>query len=222
MGGGPGTSTNGGYGAEIDSADVVVRVNRLPSADFHTFLGSRTDILFKDQCHPESDGGFDVQFTGDGTSRCGLWEGDCPFDAIVFKGNTQVWQEECAGQNENNDDFVAAAHRSVQYYGSETELATNGVFGLRDFHGGNNGHKPTTGFHAVVTFALACKSLRLYGFGGTTSLDGHHIMESHGIREEHTLLSNLLNQTVWPTLDEMMSNAELLRAWAAVNVTNVC
>lgn len=201
---------------------MVIRVNRLPSSSYRAALGARTDIIFVDSCHPESDGGFDLIYAGGGTGRCGLSEGDCPFGGVVFKGNTQVWEAQCAGQLENNDDFVAAARDSVQYYGSETAQVTNGVFGLRGFQGGNDGHKPTTGFHAVIAFGLACKSLRLYGFGGSISLDGHHIMASHGIDEEHALLASLLDPAVAPTLEEMARNAPLRQAWANANVTNVC
>ena len=76
--------------------------------------------------------------------------------------------------------------------------------------------------HAVIAFGLACKSLRLYGFGGSISLDGHHIMASHGIDEEHALLASLLDPAVAPTLEEMARNAPLRQAWANANVTNVC
>ena len=176
-----------------------------------------------DQCHPEEDGGVDLLYTGGNVGRCSLWNEDsCPFGGIVYKGNTEVWEEDCSGEYRNDDDMESGASGSIKYYGVESRTSTNIVFGLRNFAGGNNGHKPTTGFHAVITFALACRSLRLYGFAGETSLDGHEIMASHGIQEEHDVLNQLLDPARAVTLNEMARNDEFRGAWAAANVSLVC
>ena len=230
VGGGPGTATNGGYGAEIDSADVVVRVNRVPPPD-HSYagvLGRRTDVLFKDECHPEQDGGTNVRQAGQNPqgTRCVLRLDNCPFDAIVFRGNTAISETGCSGENQNNDKLVRSGLISSRYYGIVNERVTNVIYGLRGYQGGNNGHKPTSGLHAAVAFALECGSLRLYGFAGDVSLDGHEIMASHGISEEHVLLNTLANlsgRSIGSSaLGEMTQNAELRTAWEGTNMTIVC
>ena len=85
---------------------------------------------------------------------------------------------------------------------------------MRGFHDGSD--KPTTGFQAVISLALECKSVRLYGFAGTTSLDGHEMSADHGIEREHVLLRQLSEHTY-----DLMPLA-IRAAWPATNVSVVC
>ena len=225
MGGGPGTSANGGYGAEIDSADVVVRANRISSPNYADKVGARTDIVFMDACHPEEDGGFDLFYVGGETGHCALASGECPFNGVVFKGNTFISEEDCSGETQNPRDLILGSRTSVPFYGVESDMTTTAVYQLRHFDGEGN-RKPTTGFHAVVTFGLACRSLRLYGFEGSTSLDGHEIAASHGLEEEHVVLQALLDPALPFTLDDPLLSQHVYlyfkEAWAAKSVTLVC
>lgn len=82
-------------------------------------------------------------------------------------------------------------------------------------HNRSGGATPTTGFHALLTMALACKSVRLYGFAGSANLDGHGISASHGIAQEHLLLDRLVAHT-------LRMPASLRDAWATADVTVIC
>ena len=94
-------------------------------------------------------------------------------------------------------------------------LACGCVRPLRDEGTHWAGTKPTSGFQAIVAMGLACKSVRLYGFAGTTSLDGHAMAADHGIAQEHVLLDQLRAHT----LD---MPASLQEFWPTANVTVVC
>ena len=56
------------------------------------------------------------------------------------------------------------------------------------------GSEASTGLHAVVTFAPRCLGgVRLYGFSGNRTGDGHPI--GHAIDSEHTLLAELASRS---------------------------
>merc|ERR1712039_784360 len=44
---------------------------------------------------------------------------------------------------------------------------------------------PTNGFQALLTFAPICNSVRMFGFSGAKTFDGHVMGERHGINLEH-------------------------------------
>merc|ERR1719188_485604 len=56
---------------------------------------------------------------------------------------------------------------------------------------------PTNGFQAFLTFAPACKSMRLFGFGGAAAGDGHEMgTAQHDFHAEHVILERLANGTL--------------------------
>eukprot|EP00966_Prymnesium_polylepis_P045675 1057492-Prymnesium_polylepis.1 len=79
---------------------------------------------------------------------------------------------------------------------------------------------PSTGFHAVVTMALTCASVDLYGFSGTTTIDGHGVTDGppgyvgHGIEKEHELLHRMIDHSL-PASDYPEATRS---SWALTNV----
>lgn len=57
-----------------------------------------------------------------------------------------------------------------------------------------HGSEASTGLHAFLAFAPACSGgMRLYGFSGNTTGDGHHI--GHAVDAEHALLAELARRS---------------------------
>jgi hypothetical protein len=93
------------------------------------------------------------------------------------------------------------------------------VLDIRGFRGPGNGETATTGFHATVSMALACRSVHLYGFQGSTTFDGHAMDASHGIEREHVLLRELAAHA--PLTGVQMPHV-LRDVWPAANLAIVC
>lgn len=220
VGGGHGL-VGGGFGEEIDEQDFVVRVNRLQKREpvLVGDLGRRQDIYLRDNCGPDSDGKLGIQYVGGDGDLCHTHAGAndpgaCPFSAILLKGNNGRWEPGCSGETQEFDRIRNAATGSNIAWGMQTDDVLNAAFDLRDFQppGWN---KPSTGFHGVIMFALACRNVRLYGFAGTTTVDGHDEDVSHDIAAEHRLLDQLVSHTA--------NLPPILRgAWQRTNVTIVC
>ena len=69
--------------------------------------------------------------------------------------------------------------------------------------------------HAILTFALACDSLTLYGFSGEGTIDAHEMSGVHNIELEHALLQRLIDFS----LPASAFPSEQTRvAWAATKV----
>ena len=83
-----------------------------------------------------------------------------------------------------------------------------------DRHHDADGTEPTTGFHAVLMFGLACKSVDLYGYMDSGTQDGHVMHSSHGIEKEHALYGQLLRGERIAHMPDAMRDA-----WAAANVS---
>lgn len=111
------------------------------------------------------------------------------------------------------------ARSSLLPIGIETDLLTNAALDLRGFKRGADGlgTHPTTGFHAVLAFALECGRLDLYGFKGELTADGHLMSADHGIEREHAILDKLSRR-------EQVANMPqwLRRRWASTRVNVVC
>ena len=105
------------------------------------------------------------------------------------------------------------------HIGVETDLLLEAVFDLRGFQAPST-NKPTTGLHALVAVALLCSHVRLYGFAGTLTVDGHEEDGFHNIEAEHALLAELAAKG--DRLDRLAIPATLRQAWAGTNVTVVC
>ena len=117
----------------------------------------------------------------------------CPFSAIIFKGETaRMGEDGCVGETHEADGLRRKASRSHVAVGIMADALINGVLDIRGFRPPNDddgaANKPTTGFYALVMLALSCKSLRLYGFSGSTSADEHVITGDHNINGEHQLI----------------------------------
>ena len=224
VGGGYGL-VEGSFGAEIDEADVVVRVNRLPrpggvdTAD----LGRRTDAYFKDQCHmnhAEVNGHFALTYVGGGLGYCNLMSStSCPFTTLILRGNDARWEPGCIGETQQHAFIRDAAAITAVHIGVETDLLLEAVFDLRGFQAPST-NKPTTGLHALVAVALLCSHVRLYGFAGTLTVDGHEEDGFHNIEAEHALLAELAAKG--DRLERLAIPATLRQAWAGTNVTVVC
>ena len=202
---------------------MVIRVNRMPPRgvnDRHAQIGRRTDIYFVDRCFVDS-AFFGYNLVGGGQDECNTnVVGDCPFRAIVLKGNTRTYEYMCAGETHNNDKLRHEAGGSVIPYGIVRDEITDAVLELRGFEPEHE-NVPTTGFHAAIAMGLECHSLRLYGFAGSTTLDGHHMDASHDIETEHALLRQLTSHTLRD--DQLVYDATMLRsAWQVANVSVVC
>ena len=52
------------------------------------------------------------------------------------------------------------------------------------------------GLHALLTMAFACKEVDLYGFSGSTTIDGHPITDEYGIEFEHAAIAMLIDRTL--------------------------
>ena len=230
VGGGHGL-LGGSFGAEIDRADVVVRVNRLPraSGEDTADLGHRTDAYFKDQCSmwgTADDGNIHVTYNGGAAETCNLRtvplrsdSSSCPFTTLILRGNDARWEDGCSGEHQHNDPIRDAAARSAVHLGVETDLLLEAVFDLRSFHPpGTN--KPTTGLHALVAMGLLCSRVRLYGFAGTATVDGHEESGDHDIAAEHALLAELVAKG--DRLEILAMSATFRQAWADANVTVIC
>lgn len=147
--------------------------------------------------------------------------GSCPFDAVVFKGNTETYEYVCSGETHNNDNLEHEALQSVIPFGVETDVVTDAVLRLRGFDDWDRSDVPTSGMHAAVAMGLECRSLRLFGFAGESTLDGHEMDASHDIEAEHVLLRQLTSHTLRD--DQLAGPAEVLRtAWQMADVSVVC
>jgi len=219
VGGGHGL-WNGHFGAEIDKADVVIRVNRLPPSQGNLAedLGRRTDVYVLDRCSGPEGNYVQVEYVGGYRVYCDLRDvAACPFSAILFRGNNQRWESGCVGEIQNNDGLRASAHDSRVAVGMEMDITLNAVMDLRKFEPPDV-NKPTTGLHAVVMMAFACSTVRLYGFAGSATLDGHPMHVSHNIDAEHALLAILATVEV----DGLSASSEFRAAWRNTDFRVVC
>jgi len=223
VGSGHGLS-NAGYGAEIDTAHFVVRVNRMPPRDHSRAadIGRRTDILVLNGCTAMSrNGGVWWTLVGGGRGGCNLHNRsdlkNCGFRAYV-QHNNQRWEESCAGEHQN--DLRKAAKHSWLPVGIESDVLHNAVFDMRGLPPNRKKptKKPTTGLVAVVMAALSCASLRIYGFAGSKTVDGHVIDRAHDIYAEHALLARLAAHDI----DSLAMSDELKQSWRRTNMSVIC
>jgi len=221
-------------GAEIDgSHDYVVHINNIPRASQAADMGHRTDIFFTTLCtvsrpdwdnvevekRPVNDEDDDMDETcvlDDGRHRCN--QGGHPFRAVVFRApQDNGWCPDDA------EDMVQDAARETSLpLGMSKDFISQAAHYLRrddddaphaDLYRG----KPTTGLHAMLTMALACQSLTLYGFSGSATADGHRMSEDHGIEREHALLHALVDHSL-PT-SAFPPHSPIAGHWWRTNVT---
>ena len=202
---GSGANLHGrGFGPAIDAHNVVVHVNNVPLAANAADQGSRTDVLFSTLCNFDDarcTGGYDaescvinLEYQGGGQRKCHLNDHDnCPFQVAMFRGR--------AGNScgEGRDKLSRAASTSTIGLAISQDFVSNTVHYLRrpgsDFCDPiGNDCEASTGLHAILTFAMLCTSVDLYGFHGTGTIDNHGI--GHDVPMEHALLRQLVNQSL--------------------------
>lgn len=137
--------------------------------------------------------------------------------SFVFKGNNAYYEERCQGETHHNDGLRDSASASWLPLGVESDEVLNAVYSLRGFVPPMT-EKPTTGLHAVMMGALSCARLRLYGFAGEHTIDGHEMHASHDIEAEHALLAKLVAHDV----DALAMSDALRRKWRGTEMAVVC
>eukprot|EP00747_Dinoflagellata_sp_TGD_P189023 gnl/TRDRNA2_/TRDRNA2_48852_c0_seq1.p1 gnl/TRDRNA2_/TRDRNA2_48852_c0~~gnl/TRDRNA2_/TRDRNA2_48852_c0_seq1.p1 ORF type:complete len:276 (+),score=32.73 gnl/TRDRNA2_/TRDRNA2_48852_c0_seq1:68-895(+) len=195
VGSGPGLRS-GAYGAEIDKHEVVIRVNRMPprNGSWAKQVGQRTDVLFSGKTPKAL---LRLHFFGGEVEYC-YWH-TCGFGALLLLP-------------ENISSSVAAKSRIP--WGVETDAVAEAVFNMAA------PGKASSGLHAVISMALECKSVRLYGFAGLGTVDGHLITPDHNTEHEHKLidmLERMGSKALPPTPLGVAQDG-----WPAMNVTVVC
>ena len=194
--GGSGSLRDRGLGGEIDSHDMVVRINRLHNLNHPrevSDLGRRTDVWFaplgyvgsaKSQrinviqhSHKEN-GSFEHA-----VSSCG-WHGRCPFGAFVGHWEGSADGGVAWGKHPMLGSWLRNVSFPVGHQRADLALAIRNVRSA-----GLAFARESTGFHAVFTFVPWCNETSLYGFQGNATYDGHG--EGHRIGLEHALLRGL-------------------------------
>ena len=157
-------------------------------------MGARTDVLFGTLCAEwlsEDSDRLVLEFANGGDDHCYSYgAAQCPFPAVVFRSAALD-----GGSCDGSDALVRAAPRSHLAFGVSARFASELVHHVRRSDGAYPG-KPTTGFHAVATMALACGEVELYGFSGSTTIDGHVMTADHNIEAEHGALRRLIEHTL--------------------------
>ena len=214
-----------GLGPQIDAHDVVVHVNNRPDPRDRHDMGARTDILYttphafnsRGSCSgdapfmPTSNCMLGVEYMHAGEEKC--CTGDpCAYDVCTVRGvlfkNAGTSNDVCPAQIQNvREHLERASSRSLISLGLAASftgrLATYFRREGSPYHGSpkpgtvEQPGDPSTGLHAVITTAFACRNVTLYGFRGDATIDGHHGgYAGHSIAAEHLLLQDLANHAV--------------------------
>ena len=143
------------FGAEIDSHDLVVRLNDPPVKGYEKHVGARPAdisifnfVIAQTRCaEPPRNGSLMVQcsFSPDSTSRA--------------RANTQcvesMWRKYQSKTFIMSDYVFGAAERALAYSPVRSTKATL------------NKYRPTCGLRSIMFLLGLCQNLDLYGFGGT-------------------------------------------------------
>ena len=189
-----------GLGSEIDAHDTVVHVNKIPTEALWADMGNRTDVLFNTLCavhevdHSDlwpddteqwPDIGIRIGMQGgDQEIECSS-RGDCwGIKAVIFRNYNR---DSCGG--DRSASWIKEAARNSHFaLGFSADFISTAAHYLQR-EGSPYCCDPSTGFHAALTMAFACESVQLFGFGGDSTIDGHHGGNvGHGIEAEHALL----------------------------------
>lgn len=216
-----------GLGPQIDAHDVVIHVNNRPDPSDRNDMGSRTDILFTtpNAYQGLGDCGGTAPFMRDGNCMLGIeymhvgedrcCTGDpcrydvCTVQGVLFKSYDgypihcpvpgQEWTAREYMERASSSSLIALG-QAAPFTG---QLATHFRREGSPYHGvpAPGTHEqpgdPSTGLHAVITMAFACTNVTLFGFRGSSTIDGHHGgYAGHSIAAEHLLLQDLADHTV--------------------------
>mmetsp|Transcript_66840 Transcript_66840/g.159974 ORF Transcript_66840/g.159974 Transcript_66840/m.159974 type:complete len:400 (+) Transcript_66840:195-1394(+) len=165
-----------GLGKQIERHDTIIRVNRLPNASMQPDFGSRTDVLFVNRFTLSAE--MKVDILGGGSLSCTESPRKCKklIGALIFKGSgpSRPWGKYTR--------YMRAFPFPIGH-----QLNENARIAIRMpvFQMGK-GHV-TSGFMGFLAFAPLCSTITLYGFGGSSSADGHS-EKKHYLKGEHELL----------------------------------
>eukprot|EP00966_Prymnesium_polylepis_P075021 1740378-Prymnesium_polylepis.1 len=186
-------------GSEIDAHDVVVHVNNVPDPEYREDAGSRTDILFTTMCALSDMSNHDeikFEIADGGEEFC--WSRDPCHNVkgVVFRSPFDP-HNSCAGDHGVNV-IRDASEESAFGLGFSSLEASQLAWHVRR---ADTPYccDPSTGFHAVLTMALECNHLDLYGFSGSTTIDGHGGEGGylgHEIEKEHLALYRMIDHTL--------------------------
>lgn len=178
-------------GKQIDHHDTVIRVNRVPIKAYYKDFGRRTDVLFTG---PRAEGkatfGLGGQWyrsMGGRLTECPFDNASCPFTALVLKGSDRTEYNQTWEQRYPRRQPGWKPPRARYPIGYQSERVNAFAYQLV------NGSRPTNGFHAFLTFALVCDSLRIYGFSGSETADAHPVRgDVHNLGLEHEIIQQLV------------------------------
>merc|ERR1719330_518125 len=105
----------------------------------------------------------------------------CDFRAILYEGASREQQSKL--------QWLSRRKMAVPYaYQSNALHAAEHSFALF----GQEKKVPSAGFKAFMTCAILCDSIKLYGFSGDSTLDGHFLAHSrHDLDMEHKVFGRL-------------------------------
>lgn len=180
-----------GLGPEIDSHDTVFRVNRVPNAEFARDYGSRTEVLFMGAVSEKkkrySKTGIYYRYFGGDIWLCAWQARECPFRVVLLKGADRVEYGQNFAERYPKGEEGWKPSFSEFAIGHQSDAVNTFAYRL------NNGARPTNGFQAFLTAAVVCKSLTVYGFGGTGTGDGHVIKSVHDLWGEHEMMRHVID-----------------------------
>merc|ERR1712232_460129 len=176
-------------------------MGRLPNATYFRDFGKRTSVIFKNSMVDFNGTHVAVGYMHKGWQDpiwCDLRSGggDCSsFESVMMEGSDHTktnWLDDLRGL------VVPVSHQSqpLQYFQHNAHVLTprkfQGVEGLL------YSVRPSGGAKAFFTFSLLCDSLRLYGFQGSGTADGHGMSKDgkmtkrrHNYEAEHALYGKL-------------------------------
>ena len=180
-------------GPLIDSFDTVVRINRMAhdtSKDLERDLGKRTDVLFTTLCNIKPNATLWVPIQGRPSSstaenhvECSLRTGKgCRFNTLIMRGPPA-----CGPLMFRLRGQRLAVPVAIQ---SET-LVREARTLVSTVSGRGDRFDVSTGFHAVLTMAMHCASLTVFGFDGNATYDSHEITAEHLLGVEHRIIHAL-------------------------------
>lgn len=164
-----------GHGVDIDDYDVVIRINRIPTPEFHQDFGSRTDILYANSMDMYT-GNVSLMGGGDDVKKKVCSQSSCDYLGMIFRGDYGCEFDKLqSAWGKDTGSVLGCTTRSVTKIAYAFKLLQN--------------VEPTSGFMAFLTFAPLCHQFILYGFSGDGAIDGHTEWEGHSLYYEHIILN---------------------------------